>query len=237
MEAVQNLLSTRRGAILVGAGAAVLATILLIVYLQRYRESLASSSAPTAVLVARNLIPKGASGDVVAAGGQVQVVDIPRDRLKDGALVDPASIRDRVAVQDIYPGEQITAETFSLAPVETLRNQLAGFQRGVSVQTDAIRGQAGDVVTGDRIDIWVELGGDNAAGGGDVLRRLLANVYVLRSAPTGGRVVLRASERNAARIAYAFDHGTLWFFLRPPTGARVNSPATIGLPSVLSGGR
>ena len=49
-----------------GIAAAVLAAILLIAYLAQYRSSVKSSTAETPVLVAKNLIPKGTSGTVIA---------------------------------------------------------------------------------------------------------------------------------------------------------------------------
>ena len=45
-----------------GIAAAALAAILLIAYLVQYRSSVNDSTAPTPVLVAKNLIPKGTSG-------------------------------------------------------------------------------------------------------------------------------------------------------------------------------
>ena len=240
MEAVQNLLSTRRGAILVGAAAAVLAAILLVVYLNRYRDNLNSSTAATSVLVAKNLIPKGASGDVVGSGGQVAVGQVPRDKLENTALVDPAALRGRVAAHEIFPGQQITAADFVLASAANqLQNRLEGVQRGVGVQLDGVRGLPSDVQSGDHVDVWVELGNTNASSGNadcGTLRLVLPNTVVLRApGVASGTVVLRANERDAARLAYAYDHGTLWFFLRPATGARYSAPANINCSTLLTG--
>lgn len=236
MEFAQNLLSTRRGAVLVGAGAAILAALLLVIYLQRYRDSLRSSSAPTTVLVAKSLIPKGTPGDVIGANGQVQIAQLPKDQLKDGALIDPSAIRGRVALDDIYPGQQITASSFSLVPTTALQNKLEGTQRAVAVTTDAVRGLTGDIAAGDRIDVWAELTQQSAGGGQTILRLLLSGVYVLR-APLGGggNFVLRASQRDAARLAWAYDNAKLYFMLRPPTGARTEPPRSITQATVLFG--
>ena len=45
MEFAENLLSTRRGTLLIGGGAALLAAIVLIVYLKNYRSSVSGSNA------------------------------------------------------------------------------------------------------------------------------------------------------------------------------------------------
>ena len=52
MEWAENLLSTRRGTLLIGGGAALLAAIVLIVYLKNYRSSVNGSNATLSVLVA-----------------------------------------------------------------------------------------------------------------------------------------------------------------------------------------
>src|SRR5207245_711265 len=62
-----DMLSTRGGAIVVAAVAAILAGILLFVFVQRYRTKESASSAPASVFVARSLIAQGSSADVIAS--------------------------------------------------------------------------------------------------------------------------------------------------------------------------
>ncbi len=59
------MFTTRRGSLLVGAAAAVLAGIILLAYLHSYRNSVNSGAAPVSVLVAKNLIQKGTPGDII----------------------------------------------------------------------------------------------------------------------------------------------------------------------------
>ena len=65
--ATGRLTSTRRGAILLGIGAALLAAVLLAAYITWYRSSVESGTAPTQVLVANRLIARGTPGSVIAA--------------------------------------------------------------------------------------------------------------------------------------------------------------------------
>ena len=58
MQFAQRLLATRGGTIAVSGVAAVLAAIVFVAYLQRYRTSLKSASAPVTVLEAKNFIEK-----------------------------------------------------------------------------------------------------------------------------------------------------------------------------------
>src|SRR6266516_7443021 len=113
MDFAENLLSTRRGTILVGVGAAALAAILLVVYLNRYRSSVKGGNATAPVLVAKNLIQKGAPGNVIATGHLFQVASIPKKEIRNGALTDPASLRGLVATQDIYENQQLTVADFA----------------------------------------------------------------------------------------------------------------------------
>ena len=96
-----------------GIAAAALAAILLIAYLVQYRASVNSSTELTPVLVAKGLIPKGTSGTVIAEKGLFQAATLPKDDLKVGAISDPAYLNGRVAVADIFPGQQITTADVS----------------------------------------------------------------------------------------------------------------------------
>ncbi len=64
---VSGRMSSRSWAIAIGAAAVVLAAILLIVYLDRYRARVGGENAPTPVLVAKQLIPAGTPGTLVAS--------------------------------------------------------------------------------------------------------------------------------------------------------------------------
>ena len=61
--------SSKGWTLALGIGAALLAAILLVVYLNRYRSSVDAQNAATPVLVAKNLIPKGTSGTIIAEEG------------------------------------------------------------------------------------------------------------------------------------------------------------------------
>ncbi len=116
-----------------GIAAAVLAAILLIAYLVQYRSSVNDSTAPTPVLVAKNLIPKGTSGTVIAEKQLFQAATLAKDDLKVGAISDPAYLNGRVAVADIFPGQQITTADLSAGLTDAIPTQLTGKQRAVAI--------------------------------------------------------------------------------------------------------
>jgi Flp pilus assembly protein CpaB len=236
VEIAQNLFSTRRGSVLVGAAAAVVAGIVLVVYLHQYRNSVNSTQAPAAVLVASQLIPKGTPGDLVGSSSQFQVGSVPKAQLAVGALTDPAALTGRIAVRDIYAGQQLTAADFLYTSPDALQNKISGTDRAMNVSIDPQHGMIGLIGNGDRIDIFVGLNKLGTNGGEPVIKLLLSNVLVLR-APLGGggMYTLRVPQAQAAWLSYAADNGRLWFVLRPASGAKVQNPGYITARTLLLG--
>ena len=199
-----------------GIGAAALAAILLIAYLVQYRSSVNDSTAPTPVLVAKNLIPKGTSGTVIAEKQLFQAATLSKDDLKVGAISDPAYLNGRVAVGDIFPGQQITTADLSVGLTDAVPTQLSGKQRAVAIPMTGNRGLAGYVTSGDRVDVYYETG----SNGGTILGLLAPNVLVLRAGTAGAPAIIKADAALAQTLALATDSGTLWFLLRPAGDAK-----------------
>jgi pilus assembly protein CpaB len=237
VEIAQNMFTTRRGSLLVGAAAAVLAGIILLAYLHSYRNSVNSASAPVSVLVAKNLIQKGTPGDIIGTSSQFQVASVPKGQLQTGALSDPATLSGRVAVTDIYPGQQLTAAYFAYAPPGTLQTKISGSDRAISVSIDSQHGMVGQITTGDHIDIYVGLNRVGPNGSQPIIKLLMADVTVLRAPLAGGTGIytLRASGRQAPVLAYAADNGNLWFVLRPASGAKTVLPGFVSMQTLLLG--
>ena len=68
----RDLTSTREGSLLVALGAALLAGLLLLLFVQRYKDNQNAKGATKSVFVARALIPRGSSADVVASSQLLQ---------------------------------------------------------------------------------------------------------------------------------------------------------------------
>jgi Flp pilus assembly protein CpaB len=219
----------------VGAAAAALAGLVLLVYLHSYRNSLNSSAAPASVLVAKNLIQKGTPGNIIGTSDQFQVASVPKGQLQVGALTDPAALAGRVAVADIFPGQQLTDRYFAYAAPGTLQTNIAGSDRAINISTDAQHGMLGQIGTGDHVDIFIGLNLKTIGGSQPVIKLLMADVLVLRAPIAGsGQLTLRAPLRQAAELAYAADNGQLWFVLRPASGAKTLNPGLINAQSLLT---
>ena len=243
---VQKMLATRSGTIALGAGAAVIAAFLLLVYLNQYRSSVASDSEPVTVLVAKSLIERGMPGDIVGIRKLFDSEDTPKNQVQDGAITDPATLRGRIATEDIYPGQQLTVADFATS-TGAIGASLAGKNRAIAIPVDAAHGMIGTVESGDRVDVFASLQVRGATGamGRPVLKILAQNALVL-DAPTqtaagvgaanqSASVVLRVTRNQAAEMAFAVDNGKLWIVLRPRAGAPPTMPGAVTDESVLAG--
>jgi hypothetical protein len=101
------------------------AAILLAAY--GYRESrdravVTSLNAPTPVLVAKRLIPKGTPASFVATKPMYQATVLPPNEVEVGAVPDPSYLNGQAAAVDILPGEQIIRSDFAsaVAPMTVL---------------------------------------------------------------------------------------------------------------------
>jgi len=235
--APSRLLKTRQGTIVIGIAAAVLAAILLLVYLSHYRNSVKGSTEAVTVLVAKRLIPKGTTGTSLATNNLYVVTTIPKGQLEVGAISDPGVLRGTVAAADIYPSKQLTTAEFTTASVGALAAQLSGGWRAIALPSlDAAHGLAPDIQPGDHVDVYAQLSG--------TLGLVMSNVLVLASptlasagstAPVSGNYILRVPSSKAARFAYIGQNGTFWLVLRPASKARPTRPALEPSRNILGG--
>jgi len=217
-----KLFTTRQGTVLLGVIAAVIAAIALIVYLNHYRNSV--SQPPVQVLVATHLIQKGTSGDVLAkATSLYEVAQIPKDQVLNGAITDTATLAGQVALTDINPNSQLTADQFGPAS-NTVEQQLAPNQRAVVISLGSPQAVGGQISAGSHVDVWISSNASAANGASRPVSRLLfQNVYVL--GVNGGNVTLRAdSPAQAGTIIYAANNTQIWFALRPTIGTKTKPP-------------
>lgn len=229
---VKKRFGSSRGLTLVlGIGAAVLAGVLLLVYLSQYRSSVDSEKEPTPVLVAKNLIPTGTSGTIIAQKELFQVASLPKDDLKVGAISDPAFLNGRVAVVDIFPGQQITTADVSPTTTEAIPTKLIGRQRAFAIPVDATRGLVGYIADGDKVDMYLGITGAQ----GNLLTLFAPAVEIMRAPVPGSNVALiKADAGLAQKIAFASDSGTLWFLLRPAVDAKKPPAQTVTIQTLLA---
>jgi pilus assembly protein CpaB len=246
MQFATKLVSTRRGTLIVALLIALLAGASILLYLNSYRDSLKAQGAMVTVLVAKESIPKGTAGNVVAAKDLYTVTTIRESQVLDGALSDPASLRDKVAAREIFEGAQLTATDFGAAG-DSLAAQLTETERVVSVPLDSAHGLIDGIEVGNRVDVYagfnvIPLGADgrpiNGGQARPMLRRILANVPVLAlgdKSKGSTNVSLGVDDVEAAKVAFASDNGKLWLALRPSAGAKASRPGIVTVETVLLG--
>jgi Flp pilus assembly protein CpaB len=246
MQFATKLVSTRRGTLIAALLIALLAGASILLYLNSYRDSLKAQGAMVTVLVAKESIPKGTAGNVVAAKDLYTVTTIRESQVLDGALSDPASLRDKVAAREIFEGAQLTATDFGSAG-DSLAAHLTETERVISVPLDSAHGLIDGIEVGNRVDVYagfnvIPLGADgrpiNGGQARPMLRRILANVPVLalgEKSKGSTNVSLGVDDVEAAQVAFASDNGKLWLALRPSAGAKASRPGIVTVETMLLG--
>jgi Flp pilus assembly protein CpaB len=246
MQLATKLVSTRKGTLIVALLIAMLAGASILLYLNSYRSSLEQQGALVTVLVAKETIPKGTAGSVIAAKDLYTVTTIRESQLLEGAMSDPATLRDKVATQAIFEGAQLTAIDFGAAG-DSLAAQLTDKERVISVPLDSAHGLIDGIEAGNRVDVYagfnvIPLGADgrpiNGGQARPMLRRILSDVPVVAvgdKAKGTTNVSLGVDDVEAAKVAFASDNGKLWLALRPSAGAKSSTPGIVTIETMLLG--
>ena len=232
-ESLNRLFRNRSGAVIAGAIAAVVAVLLLVVYLRSYRSSVNSGKQPERVLIATRLIPRGTSGTLIAQQGLYQVTTVQRDQLQLNAITDPASLSGRVAVADIFPGQQLTQDAFSTEAPTQIPYVISGRQRAIAIPVDSAHGLIGQVAAGNYVDVYVGVAGGSS---GTEVTLLAPDIYVLAAPGNGSNnAILRIDTDQAAKFAFAADNERIWLVLRPQVGSAPTPPTKATLATLLAG--
>jgi|SRR5215211_704835 len=253
MQLAHKLLSTRGGTIFVAALAALVAGGFLLVYLARYRSSVNAGTQTVTVLVAKSLIEKGTPGDVIGSQELFQPQEVAKKDLETGAITSVESLRGRIAVDDVFPNEQLTVSDFSTTTTDAIGATLAADERAVSIPVDGAHGMIGQVQAGDHVDVFGAFNVKRLNRDGTpapdteerpVLRLLVPDVSVIEAPGDGGsslsgsggsRVVLKVDDTQAANLTFASENGQLWLVLRPRAGGAPTTTKIVTLETVLFG--
>jgi Flp pilus assembly protein CpaB len=227
---VSGRMSSRGWAIALGIGAIVLAAILLVVYLDRYRARVGGENAPTPVLVAKQLIPAGTPGTIVASKSMYAPTTLPQKEVEVGAISDPSYLSGRAAATDIFPGQQFTATDFAASDTASVDSQIAGTERAISISIDGVHGSSSQIMPGDRVDVYLAVSGQ--------VKLFRPNVKVLTTptvpGPAGGsNLILQIDTKDAATWAFANDNAAFWFVIRPVVGAKATKRSSANAATLL----
>jgi Flp pilus assembly protein CpaB len=246
MEYAQRLISTRRGAVLVAALAAILAGILIVAYVQKYRNSVNSEGAPVTVLIAKQAIAKGTAGTVIATTGLYSATTIRQSQLLNGAFSDAASLRDKVTTRDVFPGSQLTAADFAPAATDVAAS-LTKHQRIITIPFDSVHGTTVNLQAGDHVDVYAifnlvpvtATGAPIGTGAAHTVLRMIMSDVDIASITKGGsgaaNLNFKVTDGQATKLAFASDNGKLWLALRPAAGAKTQPPSVVTAETLMLG--
>jgi Flp pilus assembly protein CpaB len=230
-DSFKQFVSTRRGAYTVAAIAATLAGLVLLVFINRYKDDVNAGLEPAPVLVADRLIPRGTSGAEVVMQKLFKPTAVAEENIRPGAVTQAAQIAGNVAVRDVLPGQQITTADFA-AIGDPIRSRLTKRERAIQIPIDATHGLLSTLRTGDRVDILAAFNSTSAgtAAGTPTLEPLVRDIRIMRN--MGSSVIVETTDQQGAKLAFAADNAKLWFMLRPPVGATDSKPASVSQDSL-----
>jgi Flp pilus assembly protein CpaB len=241
-ERIARLFKNRGNAVVAGIVVALLAIVLLVIYLHSYRSSVNSGKQPERVLVATKLIQRGTAGKLIAQQGLYSVTSVQKDQLQAFAISDPSAIQGRLAATDIFPGQQLTQGDFTTENASSIPYQLTGPQRAIAISVDSEHGLIGQVESGDFVDVYIGTNGpatgsaasSSAGATQPILSLLAADVYVMVAPGVGSaNAVLRVTAQEAPKFAFAADNTRIWLVLRPQVGASKTPAERVTLASLL----
>jgi pilus assembly protein CpaB len=227
-------------------GLAVLAAVLVGIYVISYRNSVNHGASLEKVLVAARDIPAGTAGSSVASGGYLKAQTVPQRAVVPGAVVSGAPLTNLVVSGTIYKGEQVTLRQFKPIAQGGIFASFSGKERVVVVPGDPNQLLAGTVSDGDRVDVVANakysIGGLNRA----TTRVILRNLLVLKapggsnSGSVGGAQTTTATlvmtDKQSQTMLWALKNATWYLTLRPTASPRNSKTSLETLYSFLSRG-
>ena len=181
--------------VLVPAALAVLAAVLVGIYIASYRNNVNEGAGLVNVLVASRDIPAGTAGSSVASGGYLKTESVPKRTLVDGSVASAAPLTSKVTADPIYKGEQITLRQFKPLAQAGIFAKFSGRQRAIAVLGTPSQMLAGTLKDGDRVDVVATVRyhtGPSRA----TTRVVLKNLLVLEAPDAGKAKGLRTDEEH-----------------------------------------
>jgi pilus assembly protein CpaB len=231
--------------VLVPAALAVLAAVLVGIYIVSYRNKVNEGAGLVNVLVASRDIPSGTAGSSVASAGYLTTESVPKRALVDGSIASAAPLTSKVTADPIYKGEQITLRQFKPLAQAGIFAKFSGRQRAIAVLGTPSQMLAGTIKDGDRVDVVATVRyhtGPSRA----TTRVVLQNLLVLKAPDADKAKGMRPDEqlpatvvmtdRQAQTMGWAMKMSTWFLALRPTKTPRSSQARLETLHSVLGRG-
>lgn len=197
------------GAALVLALVAFLGNVM---YLKNVKDDAYGDAQLVQVFVVKKAIPKGTTGEVAISQDYVRSGEIPNEYHPVNAITKLDDLKQKVSIADLSPGQVVVTGQFvdpSVAQVTFAQRVPAG-QVAISVSVDQVRGVAGLLLPGDKVNMLVVDSSDDNRPNVSVMYQ---NVNILaigtKPAPTVGDTSEATTKTTAA--ATTGDTGLITF--------------------------
>jgi len=232
-------MSARRTLILIVALAiGTVAAVSAVLYLNSVQSRANGNARLVRVYKVANTIPKGTTGDAAIGHNLIVAASIPAKFFPQTAVTDLNEIKGKVAPLDLAAGQILVDNQFverSVATTSFSTTNVPSGQVAITVSIDNVRGVAGLVVPGDKVDL---MGTFQNPNGSTYTHFFYQNVNVVAigtsAAPTagtttpatnpgGGLFTFAVPPDAAERIVLASAKNSIYLALVPPD----NAPAQI----------
>lgn len=227
---------------------AIVAALLTTFYVTNYKRNVQQGEKMVPVYVATKQIEAGTPGSEVTGRNLLKVEHVPRRTVVQGAVSQPEQIEELVAVETIYPDEQISTRRFRAAEEQGIRAQLKGNLRAIQVPGSEQELLAGTLKAGDRVDVvgtW--LFPENSQN--HVSRVVLRDLLVLQAPATNQlqskigsnpnapfSAMLAVTDAQAQKFWWLVQNGKWTLQMRPVTDAADSPDSYENSGSVLADG-
>jgi len=199
---------------------AALAALMTSYYVTNYKRHVQQGEKHVQVYVASQDIPAGTAG--TDAVGMLKHKTVTRTGVAPGAISSPKEIKNLIASQRIYAGEQVTVNRFSSVSQSGIQGNLKGTLRGYEISGSANQTLAGILKQGDHVDVVANFAYKQGDSTLDFVatRIVLRNLKVLRppagpgtanklggSADQKYPVVLAVTDNQSQKLMFA-THNT-----------------------------
>lgn len=213
---------------------AALGTTLVFLYARGADQRAAAGQELVKVLFAKSEIAVGTTGNAAAESGALELREVAKNSVAEGALSDIAPVADQVALSPIFPGQQILQQQFGAPGSQTSLPIPAG-KVAVSVQLGDPERVAGFVTSGSEVAVFATVSAPGATTGGqaNITQILLPRVLVVgvgnstlvtkTTTTASGQqnteqisraiLTLALDQTEATKIIYAAQQGQLYFAL------------------------
>lgn len=208
---------------------AAIGTTLVYLYAKQANDRAIAEARPVDVLVAKTLIPAGTSADQILTDNSVEIQQIPAQSVAEGAIGDIQGVAGQVAINPIFPGQQILTQLFG---------ETAGAVTGINIPEGLLAASfsfgdtarvAGFVNAGSEVAVFLTSPavGDNEE---PTTRLLLPNVQILAvgattitppadptqanpEAPPRATMTIAVTQKQLEKLVFAQQQGELYLGL------------------------